>query len=60
MQMKWWVPAEFRVILVGPVVDKEMGLVPLHPSKADCVTSATLCALVWKLKTAIDSTIKKY
>ena len=55
VQMKWCSPAVVRVMLVGPAVEMEMGLVALQASNAPFVTFATSCELLAKLKTVTKS-----
>lgn len=52
MQRKWCSPADAKVMLVGEVVDNEMGFVVLQESNDSLLTSATLCAFALKLNTA--------
>ena len=60
VQMKWCSPAVVRVMLVGPVVEMEMGLVELQASNAAFVTFATSCELLAKLKTRTSPTVKVF
>lgn len=45
-------------MVVGPVVDLEMGLVPLQALKAVAVTSVTSCMPVVKLNNRLSPTVK--